>query len=179
MIGYSFGGSLAMEIAMQLRRDHRSHGRLLLLDAHLPFGLPQRGRFGKARVHLARIVEGHETSRIAYIAQRLRPTQPDPQQGADQHRDELDAYRAVSRINRQMVLEYRPSTTYDGTITLVRARQPEWLRFHRDDGHNGFSAIVDPSRIERIEIDAGHLELFNPDPATQIASVVDRWIGQP
>lgn len=179
MIGYSFGGSLAMEIAMQLRRDHHPHGRLLLLDAHLPFGLPQRGRFGKARVHLARIVEGHETSRIAYIAQRLRPNQPDPQQGADERRDELDAYRAVSRINRQMVLDYRPSTTYDGAITLVRARQPEWLRFHRDDGHNGFSAIVDPSRIERIEIDAGHLELFNPDPATQIARVVDRWIGQP
>ncbi len=179
MIGYSFGGSLAMEIAMQLRRDHHPHGRLLLLDAHLPFGLPQRGRFGKARVHLARIVEGHETSRIAYIAQRLLPNQPDPNEIVNPQHNELDAYRAVSRINRQMVIEYRPSTTYDGAITLVRARQPEWLRFHRDDGHNGFSAIVDPSRIERIEIDAGHLELFNPDPAIQIARVVDRWIGQP
>lgn len=177
MIGYSFGGSLAMEIAMQLRQEHRTHGRLLLLDAHLPFGLPQRGRFGKARVHLARIVEGHETSRLKYITQRLRPKTNEPVT-RDEHAEELDAYRAVSRINRKMVIEYQPARRYDGDVTLVRANQPEWLKFHHDDGFNGFGAIMDQKRIKRVEIDAGHLELFNPGPVAHIARVVDDWIDQ-
>lgn len=177
MIGYSFGGSLAMEIAMQLRQEQRSHGRLLLLDAHLPYGLPQRSRFGKARVHLARIVEGHETSRLKYITQRLR-SKPNEPASRDEHPEELDAYRAVSRINRRMVMEYQPSNRYDGHITLVRANQPEWLKFHHDDGFNGFSAIADQAIIDRVEIDAGHLELFNPGPVSEIAHVVDAWIDQ-
>lgn len=175
MIGYSFGGSLAMEIAMQLRQDDRQHGRLLLLDAHLPFGLPQRGRFGKARVHLARIVEGHETSRLRYITQRLR-SKPMTDQNSPERADELDPYRAVSRINRQMVLDYEPTLRYDGTITLIRALQPEWLKFHHDDGYNGFSAIADPQKIKRVEIDAGHLELFDAGPVASIARLVSEWI---
>jgi amino acid adenylation domain-containing protein len=176
MIGYSFGGSLAMEIAMQLRQDGHPFGKLLLLDAHLPFGLPQRSRFGKARVHLARIVEGHETSRLGYVAQRLRSRRSGQAEEISRE-DGLDAYRAVSRIARQMVLEYRPVSRYDGEIMLVRAHQPDWLRFHDDDGYNGFSRLVGPERIELVEVNAGHLELFQPGPVREIARIVDRWIS--
>jgi amino acid adenylation domain-containing protein len=179
-IGYSFGGSLAVEIAMQLRQRGHTHGKLMLLDAHLPFGLPQRSRFGKARVHLARIVQGHETSRVGYIREKLKARNSLPtQEEARSATPELDSYKAISRINRKMVIDYRTELMYDGTVSLVRALQPDWLRFHHDDGYNGFSRVIHQERIIKHEVHAEHLELFDPGPAAHIAQIVDQWLDSP
>lgn len=178
LIGYSFGGSLALEVVLQLRRQGRGHGRLLLLDAHLPCGLPKRGKIGTARAHLARIVEGHESSRIAYIKGRLSSRQTPSNGNQAPHADsDIHAYRAISRINRQMVVEYQPACQYDGPVTLIRANQPEWLRFHKDDGYNGYSAYLDTEQVSLEAVDAGHLELFQPRPVHHIARIVDRWLS--
>lgn len=187
IIGYSFGGSLGTEVAMQLIEAGHSPGNLILLDAHLPFGLPKKGKFGSARAHLACIVEGHETSRLGYIGKRLRigaGARPNSKEAHtsntnDGDRIDLQRYRAVARINRQMVLDYRPTHRYEAPVLLLRAKQPEWLRFHHDDGFNGFSAIIDPAVIRRVDIDAAHLDLFQPEPASRIAQSVDQWLGAP
>jgi thioesterase domain-containing protein/acyl carrier protein len=180
LIGYSFGGSLALEVALQLRRQGHSRGRLLLLDAHLPCGLPKRGKIGTARAHLARIVEGHESSRIAYIKGRLSARQAPSEGGkAPPTESEIHEYRAISRINRQMVVEYQPACRYDGPVTLIRANQPEWLRFHKDDGYNGYSAYLDTEQVSLEAVNAGHLDLFKPAAVHDIARIVDRWLRSP
>lgn len=180
LIGYSFGGSLALEIAMRLTQEGHKPGRLILLDAHLPFGLPRKGHLGKAWAHFARIVEGQDNSRLTYITDRLRSRVSgeanDSPENQTTHPD-LVSYRAVSRINRQMVVDYQPTGRYHAPALLIRARQPDWLRFHRDDGFNGFSCVIDPSQITRAEIDANHLDLFKEGIVEQIASVVDRWLS--
>ena len=177
LIGYSFGGSLALEVALQLRSQGRGHGRLLLLDAHLPCGLPKRGKFGTARAHIARIVEGHESSRIAYIKGRLSTRQaPNTTAQAPPADSDIHTYRAISRINRQMVVEYQPAYRYDGPVTLIRANQPEWLRFHKDDGYNGYSKYLDLEQVAIEAVDAGHLELFKPGAVHTIARIVDHWL---
>ena len=180
LIGYSFGGSLSLEIAMRLAQAGHTPGRLILLDAHLPFGLPRKGHLGKAWAHFARIVEGQEQSRLSYITDRLRPkvsSDEKPTQGSDPAHPDLAAYRAVSRINRQMVIDYQPAAHYHAPVLLIRAKQPEWLRFHRDDGFNGFSSVIDPSLITRAEIDANHLDLFKVGTVEQIAAMVDHWLN--
>lgn len=177
LIGYSFGGSLALEVALQLRRQGHGRGRLLLLDAHLPCGLPKRGKIGTARAHLARIVEGHESSRIAYIKGRLSARQAPSEGGkAPPTESDIHEYRAISRINRQMVVEYEPACRYDGPVTLIRANQPEWLRFHKDDGYNGYSAFLDLEKVSLEAVNAGHLDLFKPAAVHDIARIVDRWL---
>ena len=180
LVGYSFGGSLAIEVAMRLTGDGYKPGQLILLDAHLPYGLPRKGHLGKAWAHFSRIVEGHESSRIAYIKRRLKSrvgTNKREESDPSSNQTNLRAYRAVSRINRQMVIEYQPQSQYHAPVLLIRARQPDWLRFHRDDGHNGFSAIIDPSLVTRVEVEADHLDLFKPAPVQEIAQAVDKWLN--
>ncbi len=191
MIGYSFGGSLGTEIAMQLSDAGHATGKLILLDSHLPYGLPKKGRIGSARAHIARIVEGHETSRLGYIGKRLLPggttrnivrsADVEPNRDCEDRGDRIDhrRYRAVARMNHQMVVEYRPTLRYHAPVLLLRANQPEWLRFHEDDGFNGFSRVIHADHINRVDIEAGHLELFKPGPADRVAREVDQWLGVP
>lgn len=199
MIGYSFGGSLALEVAMQLQQRGHAPGRLVLLDAHLPQGLPKKGRVGTLLTHATQIIRGGEQGRVAYVLSRLRPGGAKPtltshplstpqdrpeDKVVDNHEEPLDDqsvlwdYKAVARINRAMVIAYRPQGRYRGPVLLIQARQPDWLCFHHDDGFNGFRDVIEPGSIERREINATHLNLFKPGFVEQIAAHVRHWLRE-
>ena len=176
MIGYSFGGGLAYEIALQFQDRGYAPGRLIFLDSHLPFGLPAKKRAGKAGVHLKNLLGGTDGGRMNYIRSRVRNDRKKKSLKEQQTPAELLEYRALSKANRRMIVEYVPSSLYRGMVGLVRATQPSWLAFHEDDGCNGWSASVPRERIDIRTIDSQHLSLLDSGPVDELARYIDAWL---
>ena len=181
LIGYSFGGALAIEIAIQLEQQGFAPSPLILLDAHLPFGLPKKNKLGLLNTHMRQLIQTQNAGRINYIRQRLPKTskQPSPalQTTLPSTEQELQEFTALARINRRMLSQYIPSAIYTGPVTLVRAIQPDWLKFHKDDHFNGWSSAADPSQITISPINATHLELFKPGHVEELARIVNEFIA--
>ena len=181
LIGYSFGGALAMEIAIQLEQRGFSPATLILLDAHLPFGLPKKNKLGLINTHMRQWMQTEGSGRVDYIRQRWprqsRQAPPALQHSQPSTEQELEEFTALARLNRRMLGEYIPSALYTGPVSLVRALQPDWLRFHKDDHFNGWSHAADPAQITISPIHASHLELFKAGHVEKLAQIVNASIA--
>jgi len=176
MIGYSFGGGLAFEIALQLQDRGYAPGRLIFLDSHLPVGLPKKTKASKAGVHLKNIFGGADGGRMNYIRSRVGSERKKESAKNQNTPDELIEYRALGKANRRMIVEYVPSCLYKGMVGLVRAAQPGWLEFHEDDGCNGWSASVPREQIDIRTIDSQHLSLLDSGAVDELARFIDAWL---
>lgn len=177
MIGYSFGGALAIEIAIQLQGRGLDPGLVILLDAHLPFGLPKKNKAGLVGAHFGELLRGGDNGRIAYVRSRISGDRYiEPERVSEDHAD-LQAYRALARTNRQMITSYKPSAIYEGSVCLLRGIQPLWHKFHIDDGYNGWSAAVIRDRIQKQSIRLTHLEVLKEGAAGSLAEIVNTWIA--
>jgi amino acid adenylation domain-containing protein len=179
MIGYSFGGALAMEIAIQLQERGSTPGRVILLDAHLPRGLPKKGKLGTIITHFKRLIRGSDMGRLEYVRTRLSPGRANEYRAepGDRAQDqELKGYKELALINRRMLSSYKPSETYKSPVCLVRALQPEWLRFHVDDGYNGWSIAADPEQVQSCSIHTTHMRLFKQGAVEELAQIVDELL---
>ncbi|MDF1809949.1 MAG: amino acid adenylation domain-containing protein [Phycisphaerales bacterium] len=178
MIGYSFGGALSVEVGIQLQSKGFTPGHLILLDAHLPAGLPRKNKAGLAAAHLGQLLRGSDTGRLEYIRQRVssnkKPIAPQP----EAENKELTEFKKLARANRRMLSSYTPTDTYRGRVCLLRAIQPEWFKFHKDDGFNGWTAAIHPKNITLSSIHATHLGLFKDQAVIELADIVNQWIHQ-
>jgi|GEM_PF-6424252 len=178
MIGYSFGGALSVEVAIQLQSMGYKPGHLILLDAHLPAGLPRKNKAGLAAAHIGQLLRGSDTGRLEYIRQRVSsnraPNTPQP----EAENKELSEFKKLARANRRMLSSYTPTDTYQGRVCLLRAIQPDWFKFHKDDGFNGWTAAIDPKNIILESIHATHLGLFKDKAVIELAEIVNHWIQQ-
>jgi amino acid adenylation domain-containing protein len=176
LIGYSFGGALAMETAIQLQDRGFEPGQLILLDAHLPFGLPKKGKAAVLLTHLKRLVRGSDQGRVSYIRSKIAGTQYTSQTKEAEDQSDLAEFKALAQINRRMIINYSPSSIYKGRVRLLRAIQPEWLVFHTDDGYNGWSAVADPTMIQIDSLYTSHMKLLKENSADDLAALVQGWL---
>ncbi len=182
MIGYSFGGALAVEIATQLQDRGFDPAHLILLDAHLPFGLPKKSKAGVIATHLGQVIRGSEGGRVGYVLQRInsqtsKPVGNQAEANADTPA-ELQEFQKIAKVNRQMLGAYIPTSPYKSPVRLVQANKPEWFKFHTDDKFNGWASAIDPKLIKKINIDAMHLDLFKALAVERIAEMVDQWLKE-
>lgn len=166
LLGYSFGGTLALEMAQQLRATGQEIALLGMLDSRTRrFDEEQRSNFStqeKVNQRVGRLRGNTETlsidARRNYIASKLHTR-------AIRYAAQLSAkfgvrmlpswFKDANEINVVAINEYEPKT-YDGTLTLFRARDQD---FPNAAIELGWKEVIHGSIAIR-EVDGNHERLF-------------------
>lgn len=177
LVGYSFGGALAFEIALRLQEQGHHPGRFLMLDSHNLNGLDKKSKPGLFIEHLLAVLGKGDVNGVRYLAEKMQGRGVTSTAAMTKDTGDPRIDRMI-RANRRAVVSYRPSGVYRGEITLVRARQPAWLRYHRDDGVNGWARWTNPGQIRVINLDVPHMSLLHETCARTLGKVIDTAIGR-
>jgi thioesterase domain-containing protein len=198
LVGHSFGGYVALEMAHRLRRAGDEVGLLGILDAAAP--LPGRAPLGPDWDHavwvetVARMFERLFGRRLGLRAADLA--------GLDE-RGQIDAMRArlaerdllppevdeaqfagfvrTYRADQQCV--YVPAEPYDGTLVFFRAEQlhpdsrpaPE-LAWTLDDPARAWGRFA--ARVQVHEVPGDHLSLLTPPHVATLAELLGGLLGR-
>lgn len=176
IVGLSFGGVLAYEVAQQLKAKGEKVAFLCMIDAVLP-------RLGASLwlEPMARLVQMSRKELTTYVGDRIkarlkrrpndsRETQFRPREYDDQALIKLDAARGDSyreACDRYMA-DIEP---YDGPATLIVAGK----RIASDpflDPTCGWPRLV--PQLEWHSLDAHHLELLEPPVVDEVATILQR-----
>ncbi|MER7690931.1 SDR family NAD(P)-dependent oxidoreductase [Streptomyces sp. NPDC097610] len=194
LLGWSFGGCLAYEVALQLREEGQDIGFLGLIDTILPPVLPEPEsreflleRFGR----FAEYIEKTYGHRLDLPYEELAAT-PDDQQidvvmrlvaeaGLDMSPGIMEHQR-TSYIDARVGERYVPRPQ-EGHVVLYRAKQPQQLtaaldpRYLRQDADLGWAPLC--HTLEIVPVDGDHLSVIDPPHVQTIAQHVTRAMGWP
>ncbi|WP_405614043.1 SDR family NAD(P)-dependent oxidoreductase [Streptomyces sp. NBC_00076] len=184
LLGWSFGGCLAYEVARRLRETGRAVGFLGLIDTILPAALPGLEskemlveRFGR----FAEYIEKTYGRRLDLSYEELAAT-PDEQQidvvmrlvaeaGLDMSPGIMEHQR-TSYVDARVGERYRPQP-YPGHVVLYRAQESQALttaldpRYVRSEADLGWAPLC-PS-LEVVPVPGDHLSLIDPPHVEVIA----------
>ena len=165
LIGYSFGGRLAFEIAAQLRDAGERVAILAMVDSSAP-GYPKVAPLSeRLRLHLRELVSAGPVAAARYVgqrvrslgnraralAQRLRPPEIDPEDSPE------DQLQTLAQVTRMAARRYEPRVS-DQAMLLFRSEQKsEWLGASHDDPCNGWGEFA-TGEIEVVALDGGHVD---------------------
>ncbi|MFF9868170.1 SDR family NAD(P)-dependent oxidoreductase [Streptomyces sp. NPDC013953] len=194
LLGWSFGGCLAYEVARQLRQEGQRIGFLGLIDTILPPASPQPEspqflleRFGR----FAEYIEKTYGHRLDLPYEELAAT-PDDQQidvvmrlvadaGLDMSPGIMEHQR-TSYVDARVGERYAPRPQ-EGHVVLYRARQPQQLtaaldpRYLRQDADLGWAPLC--QTLEIVPVEGDHLSVIDPPHVQTIAQHVTRAMGWP
>jgi len=169
--GYSFGGSVAYEMARQLHAKGESVSLLALLDAYAPEAFRKRSLPRRLVTHVQKVWGLEGTSRRQYLrdrAGRIWARMRRARSNGESARSSpslsvIDAVQRVTDANQVAWQSYRPGP-YSGAITLFRAHpREESVRIFCDsDPTNGWAFHA--SHVDVIQLPCDHLQLFEPAP---------------
>ncbi|MER5433953.1 type I polyketide synthase [Streptomyces sp. NPDC002588] len=194
LLGWSFGGCLAYEVARQLKAEGQGVGFLGLIDTILPAALQQREspeflleRFGR----FAEYIEKTYGHRLDLPYEELAAT-PDDQQIEVIMRLVADAglemspgimeHQRTSYVDARVGERYAPRP-HDGHVVLYRARQPQKLttaldpRYLRQDADLGWAPLC--RSLEIVPVEGDHLSVIDPPHVQTIARHLTRALGWP
>ncbi len=180
LMGYSFGGLLALEIARQLVGAGESVELVGLLDAYAPGTTAPEPLLGKVRLHFANLfaVRGLREF-FDYLGQRVR----------GKVRRLLFRTREIAgvgertpaaieqRIEEMGVRCWRAMRSYaaqsfPGRVTVFRASKlMDWARVQDPTGTCGWKPWCDDVRV--VDIECKHLDLFHEPHLTTLARRLD------
>ncbi|WP_234386713.1 SDR family NAD(P)-dependent oxidoreductase [Streptomyces scabiei] len=194
LLGWSFGGCLAYEVARQLRQEGQRIGFLGLIDTILPPALPQPEsreflleRFGR----FAEYIEKTYGHRLDLPYEELAAT-PDDQQidvimrlvaeaGLEMSPGIMEHQR-TSYVDARVGERYAPCPQ-EGHVVLYRAKQPQQLttaldpRYLRQDADLGWAPLC--QTLEIVPVEGDHLSVIDPPHVQAIAQHVTRAMGWP
>ncbi|MET9758084.1 SDR family NAD(P)-dependent oxidoreductase [Streptomyces sp. NPDC006372] len=193
LLGWSFGGCLAYEVARQLNERGQDVGFLGLIDTILPAALPQQEspellleRFGR----FAEYIEKTYGHRLDLPYEELAAT-PDEKQidvimrlvadaGLDMSPGVMEHQR-TSYVDARVGERYVP-LPHDGHVVLYRAQQPQQLttaldpRYLRQEADLGWAPLC--QSLEIVPVEGDHLSLIDPPHVETIARHLVRTIGR-
>ncbi|QPS39242.1 alpha/beta fold hydrolase [Burkholderia oklahomensis] len=176
LIGHSFGGWVAMEIACRLQASGRSPASLTVVDTEAPAsdgGLGQSYTFERVVWNLVRALEA-ATGRSLGIERDALLDAPRSAQWAMLHRGMVDAriirrgsgphdLRGIVRTyGTALRTAYRPSAVYTGRATLVLAADCDdaGRRFASDDALSGWRGFMPRMTVWRCP--GNHYTMLRP-----------------
>ncbi|GGY18167.1 type I polyketide synthase [Streptomyces djakartensis] len=192
LLGWSFGGCLAYEVARQLNELGQDIGFLGLIDTILPAALPQQDspeflleRFGR----FAEYIEKTYGQRLELPYEELAAT-PDERQidvimrlvadaGLDMSPGVMEHQR-TSYVDARVGERYVPRP-HDGHVVLYRAQRPQQLttaldpRYLRQEADLGWAPLC--RSLEIVPVEGDHLSLIDPPHVETIARHLVRAIG--
>tara|TARA_R110000782_G_scaffold57258_18_gene119715 strand:- start:946 stop:5172 length:4227 start_codon:yes stop_codon:yes gene_type:complete len=174
LIGYSFGGVVAYELAMNYQRRGLAPGPLVLVDSYLPESVSYKSRPQRLAIYARAAVGIPTRARLRYIRRRVLGFF----EGRRQQREEI-ARRSgpLFEANRAALGTYRAAEPYRGPVLIFRGRRPDWMITQKDDGANGWRACVQ-GPISVVECDAEHSELLREQLAPRVAQHIAEWVAR-
>jgi amino acid adenylation domain-containing protein len=181
ILGYSYGGNLAFEIARFLVDAGQQVELVALLDAHAPGSLRSLSGLEKIGRHLSILARSGWRKRYDYLAPRImrrlglkkRISEP-PHPNL-----EFDLERRIAKsiaIGKRAFEAYTPSA-FKGRISLIRATDlGDWMTYADPSGSCGWGAICTDG-VDVIEIGCKHLELFTEPHLSNIAILIDELLA--
>ena len=179
MIGYSFGGTVAYEMAQQLRAAGEEIAVLGMLDTFANIKMARKPLAARVLVHARRIAAAGPAKAWQYVGRRGKRAlehlsgQPTDALAAPPVEHDTAVAEAIHRVrvaSEQALRTYRPQP-YPGTITLFRAtRRPAWHDFVVDCPHNGWSEFA--ARVDVVPIEGTHLTLLERPGAELITATI-------
>jgi 3-oxoacyl-(acyl-carrier-protein) synthase/thioesterase domain-containing protein/acyl carrier protein len=174
--GYSFGGSVAFEMARRLERAGDTVGLLAMLDAYAPEAFKKKSVSHRLVTHLHQLWGLNSRNRRDYLRQRVAslmrrfsrtPAAPAPGPGVV-----IDAVQRITDANQQAWRAYRPGA-YSGRVLLFRAspREKTLQIFCDSDPANGWNRYA-AGGVEVIQLPCDHLAIFKGESLDMLASQV-------
>lgn len=182
LVGYSFGGLVAFEVAQQLRRTGRKVGLLGLLDTYAPGAVQPGSLFTRAKLHLGALLRTH--NKRQYMVERwtrLRQ-RPDRHQSDWLTRQLENVEPADARTNTvQRLIDYRSAKEraeqqyrprpYEGRVTLFQADTPAYYRYNRiTEAHGWQPFAIGGLKIRRVP--GEHLAVFEVTHVDGLAEAI-------
>jgi len=174
--GASFGGTLALEIAQQLRDAGETTEMLVMIDAPAPIHTPHADLDDCEVLCYLLGLRDLDEELVAHlrsltVEQRLRHFK---EAGGEAGRraaalspDELRGFLRLWKINLRALQEYQPRP-YPGPAVFFRATEEDG--FNRNDYHLGWTDLI--PGMEVYEIEGTHIEVNLPPRVDGIAQVL-------
>lgn len=193
--GYSFGGLVAYEMALQRQAAGRPPRRLVIFDTMAP-GYPKKlPALTRARLHIETVLKLDWSGRRAYFQDRvasvkeklnLRLARADAFAdafaiGAEEVAAMSPAQRArierLAGISTVAHHRYWPRASIPVPMTLFAAEKDfDWAATRMDDPIKGWRSWA-TGAIDRVELSGDHLRLFNPENLDTAARALDRVLA--
>ncbi len=172
LAGYSVGGLMAFELALQLQRRGLEVAKVIAFDTlapGYPRPLPWLARMG---IHCINFLSLKGDRKWGYLGERLRNLRHRILTLARLNHLDLGYQPNVGGLSEQVLkrvwaaLErawqsYRPTMKFDGPIVLVRSEQHEhWAATRLDDPLKGWARWT-TQPVQVIGVPAGHMEIFS------------------
>jgi amino acid adenylation domain-containing protein len=171
LLGYSYGGVIAFEIAVQLQAAGERVGALMLLDAHLPSteGMFKPG-WQRALIHARQILRGGPRLLSSRIRDRRRRLQGPKNPAAPDDKAAL-LFKHAQRICEEAFLDYR-AESYTGDVLLLRADDRlEWMQFTNELPLGGWPGVV-KGHLQVENVSGHHHALLDEPHAADVARQV-------
>lgn len=178
--GWSMGGPIAYEIAVQLRAQGREVGTLVILDTPAPWA---RSRWHRICTHLKKFRERSLRDRLAYITQRIsnRIEAVKLRLGFCPLTMGIEG-RAANLVEQWGLAQYQAERKYrprqfDGDVIVLRAEDNIGARDPRvEDPDMGWSALV-RGRIHTRRIPGDHAGIFTGDNVHRLAETLRPFLN--
>ncbi len=169
LAGWCFGGTLALEVAHELRASGRQVGMVGLMETW-----PSRSKLGDRARSVSALLRG-KAERLPSkraIAKRLVMGEADPEVQVDAFLLEINsgpfAHRAEIYARNRVASDAHRSRSYDAPIALIRSSLvPDWSIREEDYGWSEFAKKV---FVEKIPVE--HNQVLKPPHVHQVAALL-------
>jgi len=171
LAGYSFGGYLAFEMAIQLAELGQANTNVIMFDTRGP-GYPRpRSFFGRAQYHIRRAFSGGLSNSASYIFARFSQLREKTLAAEQETPILITAGRPnISAHSVILIRKYQPRK-FNGPITLLRAdEQPAWFDACVPDETMGWGNWAD--RVDVRRVSGTHITLLDRDRAAEVATAL-------
>jgi thioesterase domain-containing protein len=182
LIGYSFGGLVAYEMACLLTESGDEVGLVGLLDTPGPNALRRRPLWQRLRVHGARLARLSLAGRMQYLrgvtvraAQRWLGHEAELLRGADRGAgppSEFVRTLSVVRAAKKEAKRGYRARPFSGRVCLFRTEPEEWMQLHVVDPHYGWGMLC-AGGVEVRPIPGFHRTLLEEPHAQDLARAID------
>lgn len=172
--GYSVGGLMAFELALQMQRRGLEVAKVIALDTFAP-GYPKRLSWPtRLGIHIANFLTRPGERKWAYLAHRFRNLRHRLLTMAGKNHLDLPDAPKIGGVSEMVLkkvwaalerarIHYWPERKFDGQIVLVRSEAPEhWAATRLDDPLNGWARWT-TQPVQVMGTPARHMELFSDE----------------
>jgi amino acid adenylation domain-containing protein len=185
LVGHSFGGIMAYEIAQQFYKRGETVGLLGLFDSEIPAlsYLQTPPLVYQLYIHALNFYSASSADKWQYIAERLWPLIQKTLQKAPNSaglsslpvdRQLTEVYRRIEEADREALKRYSPQV-YPGKMTLFRAQQKDPKYFY--DPHLGWQNLIE-GELEIVDVPGNHLSLMYDPHVKTLATKLQQCLNE-
>ncbi len=183
LLGASFGGAVAQEIAVQLQTQGEEVAALVIMDAYPP-SVQGPGGDGESQERSA----GEEANKP-----ERKPADPDAASANLTDRIRREAGEVLGAISDDEVLllasafakngrlmTHHDYSRFDGDALIFVTVRNQQMPTAEDDGENSRAVLWDPyisGEISEIHLPCTHMEMFKPEILAEVWTGISSWLG--